>query len=41
MNQVVGEIREAKALELYLDLALGRNPAHGEAGHVHTAACNH
>lgn len=43
INQVVAEIREAKALETYLDLALGRNPnpAHGEAGHVHTAACNH
>ncbi|MBA3708458.1 MAG: trigger factor [Planctomycetes bacterium] len=45
INQVVQEIREAKALELFLDEALGRpathNPQHGHAGHVHGADCAH
>lgn len=44
INQVVSEIREAKALEVLLDKVLGRfvaNPAHGEAGHVHGPDCNH
>jgi len=45
MPQVVGEIREAKALELFLDLAMGRtpaaNPGHGQAGHVHGPDCQH
>jgi trigger factor len=44
INQVVSEIREAKALEVLLDKVLGRfagNPAHGEAGHVHGADYNH
>jgi trigger factor len=44
VNQVVSEIREAKALEVLLDKVLGRfvaNPAHGQAGHVHGPDCNH
>jgi trigger factor len=46
INQVVQEIREAKAIEIFLDEALGRpvapaNPAHGEIGHVHGPDCNH
>jgi trigger factor len=43
VNQVVAEIREAKALEVFLDRVLGRasNPGHGEAGHVHGPDCNH
>jgi trigger factor len=44
IQQVVGEIAQAKALETYLDRVLGRpvaNPAHGETGHVHDADCNH
>lgn len=44
VNQVVSEIREAKALEVLLDKVLGRfvaNPGHGEAGHVHGPDCNH
>ncbi len=46
VNQVVQEIREAKALEIYLDEVLGRpapaaNPSHGDVGHVHGPDCNH
>ncbi len=51
INQVVAEIREAKALEVLLDKVLGRfvaapaahaaHAAHGEAGHVHGPDCNH
>ncbi|MBA3697798.1 MAG: trigger factor [Planctomycetes bacterium] len=44
VNQVVSEIREAKALEVLLDKVLGRfvaNPGHGETGHVHGPDCNH
>jgi trigger factor len=46
INQVVQEIREAKAIEIFLDEALGRpvappNPAHGEIGHVHGPDCRH
>jgi trigger factor len=48
VNQVVMEIREAKALELFLDQVLGRPApalaaaaAHGEPGHVHGPDCNH
>jgi trigger factor len=44
VNQVVAEIREAKALEVLLDKVLGRfvaSPAHGEVGHVHGPDCNH
>lgn len=43
VNQVMQEIREAKAIETFLDEALGKpvaqNPAHGEPGHVHGADC--
>lgn len=45
IQQVLQEIREAKALETFLDEALGKepapaaNPAHGEAGHVHGPEC--
>ena len=48
VNQVVAEIREAKALEVMLDKVLGREAApvlsaaaHGEVGHVHGPDCNH
>ena len=44
INQVVAEIREAKALEVLLDKVLGRfvaNPGHGDVGHVHGPDCNH
>ena len=45
INQVMQEIREAKAIEIFLDEALGKPPqampAHGEAGHVHGPDCNH
>lgn len=45
INQVVAEIREAKALEVLLDKVLGRfvamPAAHGEVGHVHGPDCNH
>ena len=44
INQVVAEIREAKALEVLLDKVLGRfvaNPVHGDVGHVHGPDCNH
>jgi trigger factor len=45
VNQVVAEIREAKALEVMLDKVLGRESvaaaAHGEPGHVHGPDCNH
>ncbi len=52
INQVVAEIREAKALEVMLDKVLGREAApvlgttalaaaHGEAGHVHGPDCHH
>jgi len=46
IRQVVHEIRESKAIEIYLDEALGR-PAiapgieHGQPGHVHGPDCNH
>jgi trigger factor len=44
INQVVQEIREAKAIEIFLDECLGKpapvNPAHGEPGHVHGPDCN-
>ena len=43
-DQVIAEIREAKAVETFLDEALGRpvavNPAHGEEGHVHGPDCS-
>ncbi|MBA2479993.1 MAG: trigger factor [Planctomycetes bacterium] len=45
INQVMQEIREAKALEVFLDEALGRpathNPTHGAVGHVHGPDCAH
>ncbi len=52
INQVVQEIREAKAIETFLEEALGRepalaaasaggNPGHGQDGHVHGPDCNH
>jgi len=46
IRQVVHEIRESKAIEIYLDEALGRPAvaaaaAHGEPGHVHGPDCNH
>jgi trigger factor len=48
VNQVVAEIREAKALEVMLDKVLGREAApalsaaaHGQPGHVHGPDCNH
>ena len=48
LNQVMQEIREAKALELLLEQVLGGAtsltaaiPAHGEPGHVHGPECGH
>ncbi len=49
INQVLREIREAKALEIFLDEVLGKPapapalaaPAHGEEGHVHGPDCQH
>jgi trigger factor len=49
IQQVVQEIREAKAIETFLEEALGRDPAatvapspaHGEPGHVHGPDCQH
>jgi FKBP-type peptidyl-prolyl cis-trans isomerase (trigger factor) len=46
IQQVMQEIREAKAIEIFLDEALGRpaqpqNPEHGSAGHVHGPDCSH
>lgn len=45
INNVVEEIREAKTLEVFLDLALGRDPGvQGEEcaiDHVHGPDCNH
>ncbi|MBA3685097.1 MAG: trigger factor [Planctomycetes bacterium] len=46
INDVVAEIREAKALEVFLDLALGKTPAVSTGPdctveHVHGPDCNH
>ncbi len=47
VGQVAREIREAKALEQFLDRVLGKVPvaaaaaAHGQPGHVHGPDCNH
>lgn len=52
IEQVAEEIRQAKALETLLDLALGGtgagtaavahgDPGHGQPGHVHGPDCNH